>query len=107
MDFDLIGNTLNEIFETKSEYMGRNNQTRYLEFIAVVESITPENNSNWTKNFPSGSYFSISKSSFGEKLTLVISISDRDYDNYFIFLHPEIIKNDLGIIQGIKKELKN
>ncbi len=102
MDFEIIQNTLKDIFNDPwCWYFGKNIQTKYLEFHIKTKSITPEINSKWTKEFPSGSYFSISKSSNEKDLTLVVSISDRDYDNYFMN-RPEIKINDLGIMEGLR-----
>ncbi len=97
MDFEILKSELDRIFNTKFDYAGKNIQTKYMEFIGEIELINPKINAEWSTFFPSGSYFSISKSSLDEKLTIIVTISDRDYMNYFTLVHPEIIKDDLGI----------
>ena len=105
MDFELIQNELVKTFKVSANdinYFGHNSHSELLEYSIKLEAFTPEINSSWSKNFPAGSYFSISKESNSSKLTLIVTISDNDYSEYFQLKHPEIKLNKMGIVEAIK-----
>ena len=103
MDFELIGHELIKTFKASKDdlwFFGRNIQSENLEYSLKLDSITPELISRWAKNFPAGSYFSVSKESNQTRLTLIISISDNDYDNIFKLKYSQIKLSKLGIIEN-------
>ncbi len=105
MDFELIQNELVKTFKvTKDEvlFFGRNIKSEWLEYSLKLEVLTPELITSWASNFGAGSYFGVSKEFNQEKLTLIISISDRDYSEFFNLRHPEIKLDKLGIVQNIE-----
>ena len=105
MDFDLIENELIKVFKVSKDeiyYFGRNIQSKLLEYSIKIDSFTPELNTRWSCSFGAGSYFSISKEPNQTKLTLIITISERDYSEFFHLKHSEIKMDNLGIIQNME-----
>ncbi len=112
MDFNLIQDELIKTFKVSKDdvlndvlFFGRNIKSKWLEYSLKVDVLTPELITRWSENFGSGSYFGVSKEFNQEKLTLIISISDRDYSWFFNVKHPEIKLNKLGIVQNEKEAL--
>lgn len=106
MDFELIALELMNVFKVTHDdlvFFGRNPQSENLEYSLKIDSFTPELNSRWASKFPAGSYISISKESNQSQLTLIISISDNDYSEYFKLKHSELKITNFGIIQRTKE----
>lgn len=105
MDFDLIENELIKVFKVSKDeiyYFGRNIQSKLFEYSVKIDSFTPELNTRWACSFGAGSYFSVSKEVNQRKLTLIITISDRDYSEFFHLKHSEIKMDECGIIQNME-----
>lgn len=109
MDFNLIELELIKTFKVSKDdvlFFGRNIKSEWLEYSLKLEALTPELITNWASNFGAGSYFGVSKEFNQEKLTLIISISDRDYSEFFNLRHTQIKLNKLGIVQNEKEAIK-
>ncbi len=105
MDFEVIQNELVKTFKVSKDdvyFFGRNIKTEFLEYSLKIDSITPEIITRWAQNFSADSYFRVSKEFVQSKLTLIISITDRDYNEYFQLKHPEIKLDKLGIVQNVE-----
>jgi len=90
MDFDIIQSKLKEVFEAgRIFYYGKNHQTTLHEYNLVCKSITALVNSNWSKSFPNGSYYSIAKSVNTVGLSIIVSVSNEDFKS---ILQSEAIK---------------
>lgn len=107
MVFELFEIELIKAFEITDKnnisYLGKNSVSGLLEFIVTLKSFTPELNASWARHFPAGSYFSISKESNSSTLSLIVTISERDYSEYFYFKQPELKKTKNGIILNLEK----
>ena len=106
MDFELLGLELINVFKvTQNDLMffGRNIQSENLEYSLKIDSVNAELNSRWASKFPAGSYFSISKESNQTRLTLIISISENDYTEYFKLRHSQLVITNFGILQRNKE----
>lgn len=106
MDFELLGLELINVFKVTHNdlmFFGRNSQSENLEYSLKIDAITPELITRWASKFPAGSYFSVSKESNQTKLTLIISISENDYAEYFKLRHSQLVITNFGIIQRNKE----
>lgn len=74
-----IENILKEVFQTKAiEYNGVNFQTNNHTYFLNCDKIDAKINSEWTKNFPDGSYFSISKGVSQPNLSVTVDVTKDD-----------------------------
>ncbi len=109
MDFDLIQAELIKTFKVSKDdvwFFGRNIKSEWLEYSLKLDVLTPELITRWASSFGAGSYFGVSKEFNQEKLTLIISISDRDYSEFFNLKYTQIKLDKLGIVQNEKEALK-
>ena len=106
MDFELLGLELINVFKVTHNdlmFFGRNIQSENLEYSLKLDTITPELITRWASKFPAGSYFSVSKESNQTRLTLIISISENDYSEYFKLRHSQLVITNFGILQRNKE----
>ena len=105
MDFDLIQDELIKVFQISKDdiwYFGRNIQSEFLQYSIKVNSITPELITRWASSFGADSFFRVSKEFDQSKLTLIVTITDRDYNEFFKLKNPDIILDKMGIVQNEK-----